>query len=126
MIVLFAAINDGVRLFVVSHFSQRKGIAQNILRDPFEPRAIVFGNDCAIIDTESTVPPTADLIGGGLIDCEAKLTYETDDKGQKRAVLTAYHLEKAPRPDDEILLADFKPPTEEEKQMHEFHSIQTE
>jgi hypothetical protein len=63
VIVSLAAIDDHVRLFVVGHFGQRKGIAQNILRDPFELRAIVFGNDCAIIDTESTVPPTADLIG---------------------------------------------------------------
>jgi len=43
-------------------------IAQNILFDPFEPHAIIFGNNCAIIDTESTVPPTEDLIGCGLID----------------------------------------------------------
>ena len=68
MIVSLAAIDDGVRLFVVGHLGQRKGIAQNILRNPFYPDSIVFGNDCAIIDTESTVPPTADLIGGGLID----------------------------------------------------------
>lgn len=57
---------------------------------------------------------------------EAKLNYEIDDKGSKRAVLTAYSAEETPRPEDEIMLADFKPPSKADKQEHQYHNYQAE
>ena len=68
MVVRFAAIDDCRAVLVVGHFAQCEGIAQHVLRDPFDRSCIVFGDNAAVIDSKATVRPGADLIGGGLGD----------------------------------------------------------
>jgi uncharacterized repeat protein (TIGR03943 family) len=51
---------------------------------------------------------------------EAVLSYESDASGVTKAVLTVDRVEEVQRPDDEILLSDYKP-TIEQQEEHEQH-----